>query len=146
MLGNQAILSVAAGEIGCRESADGYTKYGAWYGLPNDPWCAMFVSWCAEQCGYIRAGICPKLAYTPDIVHWFQSRGQWYSRTITPPAGAYILFDWDGDGGADHVGLVEYVEAGQVHTIEGNSSNMVHRNSYPAGSTQILGYGVPHYP
>lgn len=146
LLGNQAILSVAAGEIGYREGAGGYTKYGAWYGLPNDQWCAMFVSWCAEQCGYIRAGICPKLAYTPDIVHWFQSRGQWYSRTITPPAGAYILFDWDGDGGANHVGLVEYVEAGRVHTIEGNSSNMVRRNSYPIGDANILGYGVPKYP
>ncbi len=146
LLGNQAILSVAAGEVGCCEGAGGYTKYGAWYGLPNDPWCAMFVSWCAEQCGYIRAGICPKLAYTPDIVKWFQNRGQWYERTVTPPAGAYILFDWDGDGGADHVGLVEYVEAGQIHTIEGNSSNMVRRNSYPIGDANILGYGVPKYP
>lgn len=146
LLGNQAMVSIAAGEIGYREGADGYTKYGAWYGLPNDQWCAMFVSWCAEQCGYIRAGICPKLSYTPDMVHWFQSRSQWYDRTVTPPAGAYILFDWDGDGGANHVGLVEYVEAGQVHTIEGNSSNMVRRNSYPLGDTNILGYGMPKYP
>ena len=106
----------------------------------------MFVSWCAEQCGYIRAGICPKLSYTPDMVRWFQSRSQWYDRTVTPPAGAYILFDWDGDGGVNHVGLVEYVEAGQVHTIEGNSSNMVRRNSYPLGDTNILGYGMPKYP
>lgn len=146
LLGNQAIVSIAAGEIGYREGTGGYTKYGAWYGLPNDQWCAMFVSWCAEQCGYLRAGICPKLSYTPDMVRWFQSRGQWYDRTVTPPVGAYILFDWDGDGRANHVGLVEYVEDGQVHAIEGNSSNMVRRNSYPVGNTNILGYGVPKYP
>ena len=44
------------------------------------------------------------------------------------------------------MGLVEYVEAGQIHTIEGNSSNMVRRNSYPIGDANILGYGVPKYP
>jgi hypothetical protein len=139
---SQLMLSVAGNEVGYQEGEDGYTKYGAWYGLPRANWCAMFVSWCADQCGYIRAGICPKASYCPDIVTWFQERNQWLDGSATPPTGAYILFDWDLDGTPDHVGLVEYVQDGYIHTIEGNSSNQVKRNSYAVGSERILGYGV----
>lgn len=145
MVGSQMMIAVAGNEIGYREQANSYTKYGAWYGIPNGDWCAMFVSWCAEQCNYISTGICPKLAYVPDMVTWFQSCNQWYDNTIIPPVGSYILFDWDGAGGADHVGLVEYIQDNHVHTIEGNSGNMVRRNSYPIGDTNILGYGIPMY-
>jgi hypothetical protein len=75
-------------------------------------------------------------------VTWFQERNQWLDGSATPPTGAYILFDWDLDGTPDHVGLVEYVQDGYIHTIEGNSSNQVKRNSYAVGSERILGYGV----
>ena len=55
------ILNVAAGEVGVQEGSDGYTKYGAWYGFPRDPWCAMFVSWCANQ-AHIPTSVIPKTA------------------------------------------------------------------------------------
>jgi hypothetical protein len=139
---SQLMLSVAGNEVGYQEGEDGYTKYGAWYGLPRENWCAMFVSWCADQCGYIRSGLCPKASYCPDLVAWFQERNQWLDGSVTPPIGAYILFDWNLDGTPDHVGLVEYVQDGYIHTIEGNSSNQVKRNSYAVGSGRILGYGV----
>lgn len=145
MIGSQMMIAVAGNEIGYREKANSYTKYGAWYGIPNGDWCAMFVSWCAEQCNYISTGICPKLAYVPDMVTWFQSKNQWYDNTITPPIGAYIIFDWEGDGTADHIGMVEYIQDDRVHTIEGNSGNMVKRNSYTIASKLILGYGIPMY-
>ena len=56
--------------------------------------------------------------------------------------GDIIFFDWEGDGGADHVGIVESVESGRVHTIEGNSGNAVKRRSYSLGDGRIYGYGV----
>ena len=141
--GSQMLISVAGNEVGYREGAGGYTKYGASFGLPDGEWCAMFVSWCAEQCNYVSAGVCPRLSYCPDIVKWFQVRNLWFDGGITPPAGAYILFDWKSDGIADHVGLVEYVQDGVVHTIEGNSGRAVRRNSYKLGDRRIMGYGVP---
>jgi surface antigen len=57
-----------------------------------------------------------------------------------------ILFDWDGDGVADHIGLVEKVNSdGSVTTIEGNTSNpktgqegVWRRTRY---ESTILGYG-----
>lgn len=50
LMGSQMVIAVAGNEIGYTEQANSYTKYGAWYGVPNGDWCAMFVSWCAEQC------------------------------------------------------------------------------------------------
>jgi len=144
-VGNQAIVTTAMGELGYREQAGGYTKYGDWYGMPNADWCAMFVSWCADKCGLLDAGVCPRQSYVPDIATWFQEKGQWRDRTITPPVGAYVIFDWQGDGIADHVGLVESAQDGQVSTIEGNSGGQVCRRSYSIGASLIMGYGIPNY-
>ena len=43
-------------------------------------------------------------------------------------------------GVGNHVGIVEYVSGGTVHTIEGNTSNMCARRSYSIGSWNIMGY------
>lgn len=65
--------------------------------------------------------------------------------------GDIIFFDWaDKDtgvrsGSADHVGIVEKVENGRVHTIEGNSSDSCCKRDYDINSLDILGYGTPLY-
>lgn len=56
-----------------------------------------------------------------------------------------ILFDWEGDGESDHVGIVEKVENGIVYTVEGNSGDSCRINQYSVGNYEILGYGVPQY-
>ena len=45
------IIGVALTQVGYTEGSNNYTKYGVWYGMPNSPWCGMFVSWCANQAG-----------------------------------------------------------------------------------------------
>ena len=52
------------------------------------------------------------------------------------------MFDWNGDGTEDHIGLVESVKDGKVYTIEGNSSDSVKRNVYDLGDKRIDGYVV----
>lgn len=144
-VGNGAIVEVAASQIG----NVGGQPYWSWYGFDSRvEWCACFVSWCAEQCGYIDAGIIPKFSLCSDGVTWFQQHGQWQDNTYTPNPGDIIFFDWasDGqDGNADHVGIVEKVENGTVYTIEGNSSDSCRQRSYSIGYYEILGYGVPIY-
>ena len=114
-------------------------------------WCACFVSWCANQCGYIDAGIIPKFSGCEWGVSWFKQQGAWANNSITPTPGMIIFFDWedkeDGglDGKADHVGIVEKVENGRVYTIEGNSADSCRERSYPVGDYQIFGYGVPQF-
>lgn len=78
-------------------------------------------------------------------VPWFRERGQWQDGGYTPALGDLIYFDWDGDGSADHVGIVEKAEYGMVHTVEENTGDACKQHTYPVESEDILGYGVPQY-
>ena len=140
--GDDNIVAVAISQIG----NIGGEPYWRWYGLSSrTPWCAIFVSWCADQCGYLESGIIPNFAWVPDGVAWFQSRGQWQPRGYTPSPGDIIFFDWGKNGGMDHVGIVEYCEGGIVHTIEGNTGDACKRKQYSVDGENILGYGLPVY-
>jgi len=141
-MGDGTMIEIADTQIG---NIGGET-YWRWYGFSErDEWCAMFVSWVAYQCGYIDAGIIPKFASCKVGIGWFQDRGQWREPGYVPAPGDLIFFDWEPDGIADHVGIVENVADGVVNTIEGNSSDSVRRRSYDIGSIKIFGYGIPLY-
>lgn len=140
--GNQAIVEVALTQLG----NEGGEPYWSWYGFDSRvEWCACYVSWCADQCGYIEAGIIPKFSLVSDGVAWFSGNGQWQDRSYEPSPGDLIFFDWDGDGSPDHVGLVEKCENGVVYTVEGNSGDACRQNQYTVGSSSIYGYGTPAY-
>lgn len=139
--GNGDLVAVAQSQVG----NVGGAPYWSWYGFSSRvEWCAIFVSWCAEQCGLLDSGAMPKFSGVGTGVNWFQSRGQWLPGSATPEPGMLIFFKWYGSDAfvADHVGIVERVENGRVYTIEGNSNDMVRRNSYPVGYGEIVGYGV----
>lgn len=138
--GNGDLVAVAQSQVG----NVGGAPYWSWYGFNSRvEWCAIFVSWCAEQCGLIDSGALPKFSGVGTGVNWFRSRGQWLPGSATPEPGMIIFFKWYGSDSliADHVGIVERVENGRVYTIEGNSNDMVRRNSYPIEYGEILGYG-----
>ena len=144
--GDDAIVTVALSQVG----NIGGEPYWSWYGFGSRvEWCACFVSWCADQCGYIDTCVCPKFAGCGNGVQWFQERGQWMDGSDEPAPGMIIFFDWDNTGGsgpqdgeADHVGIVQKVEDGIIYTIEGNSGNLCRVNRYPVGQYEIMGYGV----
>ena len=140
--GNQAIVEVALTQVGNQ----GGQPYWSWYGFNSRvEWCACFVSWCADQCGYIESGLVPKFAGCVDGANWFKSNGKWQNRTYEPKAGDIIFFDWEGDGTTDHVGIVEKCENGTVYTVEGNSGDACKQRQYAVGSSNIYGYGIPAY-
>lgn len=140
--GNQAIVEVALTQLG----NDGGQPYWSWYGFSGRvEWCACFVSWCADQCGYIESGIIPKFSSCSEGVNWFKGKGQWQGRNYEPATGDFIFFDWDGDGITDHVGIVEKYENGRIYTVEGNSGDACRQQSYPLGDGTIYGYGVVAY-
>ena len=140
--GNQAIVEVALTQLG----NEGGQPYWSWYGFEGRvEWCACFVSWCANECGYIDTGVIPKFAGCVLGSQWFKDRGQWQDGSFEPSAGQIIFFDWEGDGETDHVGIVECVENGTVYTVEGNSGDTCRQNRYAIGSSVIYGYGIPAY-
>lgn len=144
--GDGEIVTVALSQVG----NVGGEPYWSWYGFDSRvEWCACFVSWCANECGYIEAGVIPKFAACASQgVPWFQERGLWQDNSYEPRPGDIIFFDWDDggqDGSSDHVGIVEKVENGRIYTIEGNSGDSCRQNSYPVGYYEIYGYGTPAY-
>lgn len=143
--GSGDIVAAAVSQLG----NVGSEPYWSWYGFGGRvEWCACFVSWCANECGYIDAGVLPKFATCESQgVLWFQERGLWQdaSSGYIPSPGDIIFFDWNGDGRAQHVGIVEYVEGQIVHTVEGNTSDSCARHSYRLDSASVLGYGTPMY-
>ena len=147
---DDAIVAVALSQVG----NIGGQPYWSWYGFSSRvEWCACFVSWCANECGYIENGIIPKFAGCVNGVQWFKDRGQWADNSIEPTPGMIIFYDWNApngpsgpqDGQADHVGIVEKCENGIVYTVEGNSGDSCRQRQYPVGYYQILGYGMPAY-
>ncbi|BDF69314.1 hypothetical protein CE91St41_02950 [Oscillospiraceae bacterium] len=145
--GDGEIVAVALSQLG---SLGGDT-YWSWYGFSSRvDWCACFVSWCANECGYLDTGVIPKFASCSIGVQWFQDRGIWQDNGYEPRPGDLIFFDWDDedtgqDSVPDHVGIVEKVEDGIVYTVEGNSGDSCRENHYSLGQHEIWGYGTPNY-
>lgn len=142
-VGDTLIIRVASTQIG----NVGGLKFCKWYGFGGRvEWCACFVSWCADQCGYIDKGIIPKFAVVGDGVDWFKARGRFRNNKYIPHPGDVIFFDWDSDGTRDHVGFVERCDGKTVYTIEGNSGDTCRRLAYRVGHPEIYGYACPDYP
>lgn len=140
------IVTVALSQVG----NVGGEPYWSWYGFGSRvEWCACFVSWCANECGYIENSVIPKFAGCVNGVQWFKDRGQWMDGSAEPVAGMIIFFDWDNkgssgpqDGLSDHVGIVQKVENGIVYTVEGNSGDSCREKQYSIGHYEVLGYGA----
>ena len=138
----QAIVKAAAKEVG----NVGGEKFWRWYGFTyHVHWCACFTSYIAAECGCIQSGICPRSALVDDWISFYKKQHRWAGRNYKPHSGDFILFDWEGDGAPDHIGIVESCDGKTVYTIEGNSRDVCRRKSYPVGSGLIYGYGCPNY-
>lgn len=120
------VLDRAKFEVGYTEKNDNETKYGAWYGVNKQPWCAIFVSWC-----YDKAGLVDKVAAQSKKgfascdagLQWFVKKGK-----VVPigeaKEGDIVFFQFDNDAQPDHVGIVEknMKRLKAFKTIEGNTS------------------------
>lgn len=120
-------LSIGSQYVGLSEKPpnSNHVLFSEWYGLIG-PWCAMFVSYCYSKAGaknFVRGS---RWAYCPFILD--DARNQRNGLTIVPKentrAGDIVLFDWNGDGVPDHVGIVLDPPGKRTTytTIEGNTS------------------------
>jgi len=105
------------------------------------PWCAAWAMNMLRDHGVLSLDGLSNPNYCPTIKNWAQNKGIWGGKgNYTPKPGDAILFDWQGDGTADHIGIVERVENGKVYTIEGNSSDSVKKNTYSLSAGSVMGY------
>ena len=121
------------------------------YAVKNtDDWCDVFVTVVFQREGLSH--LVGRECGVERHIQIFKKLGIWNEDgTTTPQSGDIITFNWDkdtqqNDGWADHIGIVERVENGWIHTIEGNSSNgVVRRNTYRVGHGNIRGFARPRY-
>lgn len=137
-IGNGDIVSIAKSQIG---NVGGKT-YWSWYGFDSHvEWCAIFVSWCANESGDLNVTI-PKFSKVEDGITWFKDNKKWADKNHMPKSSDLIFFDWNNDNDPDHVGIVESVNNGYVYTVEGNSSDECKEKQYKLDNKTIIGYGV----
>ena len=135
--GSSNIIEIARKEIGNK----GGEKYWRWYGFNQRVnWCAIFVSWCANESGIMNNSI-PIFSLCTDGEKWYKEHSKWKNKSYIPQTGDIIFFDWNGDGHVQHIGIVEKVENDKVYTIEGNSKDEVRNKNYSLTNKSIYGYG-----
>jgi hypothetical protein len=128
----QKALGRAKGQLGYKESPPGTNnnKYGVWYGMNYQPWCAMFVTWCYENEGN-SPGFAEgsRYSYVPYVVQDAQARKNGLSITQDPIPGDLVCYDWSYDTIFDHIGLFEkWTSLTNFQAIEGNTSTSNNSN------------------
>lgn len=151
------IINIARQQIGYIEGPNNETVYGQWYGLPNESYCAMFVSWCFAQVGLsalVAAQTEKGFAYCPAGLTYFQKHGQIVPKGQARP-GDLIFYDWSGTGVAEHVGIIEAASMSGITTIEANTSPDHATGSQANGIgvfrrhrpwLNVIGIARPNYP
>ena len=155
-IGATDIIGVARTQIGYKENSVG-TKYGYWYNTSfvNQPWCAMFVSWCANQAN-IPTTVITKFAACSVGISWFKSQDRWYSSkyfggTYTPQKGDIVFYSDSGSQSSpSHVGIVAGLNGNYLDVIEGNATDSsvceyTDSSSRSLSSSYVIGYGHPDY-
>lgn len=146
------VLAIAKSQLGYNESTKnyiveedgetmkGYTRYGAWYGVPYGDWCAMYASFCYR---YAAVEGVPLHCNCPAWINELTNLGLFHGEEdYIPNPGELIFFDWNADGSSDHVGIVVETDGDTLKTIEGNSGDTVGYHTYNLTDHTIQGYGA----
>jgi hypothetical protein len=134
------IINIAQKQVNFYGGATDKNPYGDWYGISNEPWCAMFISWCFAQANasHLVAAQTPKgFSYCPAGLTWFQKNKQVVDKYSALP-GDIVFYSFSGNAIPDHVELVVAASKDGITTIGGNTTP----DHYTANSPQADGHGV----
>jgi hypothetical protein len=120
------LMELCEASVGYTEGANNDTTFGKWYGLNNQPWCAMSASKM-----YFDAGAIASVANTKK---GFASCDAWLkyltkNNQIVPigqaKRGDLVFFQFDDDAAPDHVGIVKghNIKLKRINVYEGNTSS-----------------------
>ena len=134
------LMSVASSQIGYEEGADGYSRYGDWYGNPEGDWNVMFVSFCLNYAGISKE----EIPYGSGCWAWqvkLNEAGLLVTdMTEAPLPGDILLTDNDGDGKSDCAGIVISIDDSIVSVVEGDVDGKVDAVQLQISDSKILGF------
>lgn len=156
----QAVVNAAMVYVdaGYQEKPNNDTIFGKWYGLNNQPWCAMFVSKCFDEADAIKlvaASGKKGFASCDAGLKWFAKNNQLVPVGDAQP-GDVVFFQFDDDAQPDHVGIVVKnntklkrlvcAEGNTAGDAKGSQSNgdgvYLKKRSY----SLVMGVARPKYP
>src|SRR5699024_10394545 len=150
----KSVLNTAKSYVGTQQG-DGKHKdlieqYNAVKPIPvgypmkvTDDWCAAFVTVIGDQTNTSK--YIGRECGVQRFIAIFKNKGIWRG-LAQPLPGDIVVFDWQKNGWADHIGFVEAVKDNKITTIEGNTSRHVARRTYAWNDWRIAGYARPKYP
>jgi hypothetical protein len=120
------VIELCKASEGYTEGPNNDTTFGKWFGLNNQPWCAM-----AASKMYFDAGILASVANTKK---GFASCDAWLkyltkNNQLVPVGqaqrGDLVFFQFDEDAQPDHVGIVKFhnTKLKYIQVYEGNTSS-----------------------
>lgn len=142
----QKIIDIAKSYIGYTEGRNNANMFSSYFGVDCVPWCAYFVSYCAEKAGI---KVIPRSGYVPDIYDWYVKRKRYKAKgKYQPKTGDLIIF-----GTNSHIGLVWYANSSYVYTIEGNTTYQgnsangegCYKKVHALNEDWVKGYCLPNY-
>jgi hypothetical protein len=139
-MSRQTVLDTAQSQLGTTESPpnSNLTPYGAWYApsLNGQKWCAMFVSWVFHHAGHPLGFI-----QTKNGIHHCQSAHNYYKEkgrlTAHPTPGDIVIYDWEGNGHADHIGIFKCWTSASEMAFEAYEGNTSKGNNSDGGKVMI---------
>lgn len=144
------LIAKARSQIGVKESPAGSNrcKYCDAYGVTT-AWCVIFIWWCFLQIGASKLlydG--KKVASCSVLMGWAKSNKLWITKGYKP--SDLLLYDWNGDGKPEHIGICVAVSGSTLTAIEGNiavgnDSNGGQVMERTRKVSQVLGAVRPRY-
>lgn len=153
------LSAIAQSQLGYRESTNnylidadgtqkGYTRYGAWYGVPYGSWDAMFVSFCREYAG-IPAEILPFHANSWEWFNQLKNSGLLREIMDADPAAGDVAFFADANGDVAFAAIITEVQAEasqdgapllRLAYIAGDSGDEVAKSHVTTAELPLLGF------
>jgi len=148
------VIEIARSYLGTTEGSNSHGEIIAYYNKARyasaykmtmaDPWCAAFVVACFAKAGL--SGIIPCVASCDQMISCFKKWGRYGTPSnVTVSRGSILFYDWNNDGGSDHVGIVANNNMGILQVVEGNKSDAVGYRTIRISDPCIVGVGMPNY-